>query len=363
MKCKKQLSAMKWIGRKGIRKLNRGRFFTVLFTLAFLTATVRTLFFNGIFGSLKKDFPGLPGTMAEDEIKRQIRREQDSMVLDPDAGAAEEVRSSAGIAEKVEDSYEDGIAEDIQTMDTTEIVSELKSYIENFEGVYGIHFLSLFDDTEFGINDTDEYDAASTTKVPLNLYIFRKIEEKLIDPENTMAYTEEDYCEGTGIIQYAEIGTEYTVRELCRLSIVESDNVATNMLKRLIGGGEVYRRFMKQSGGLVVDFDKNISCPRDMSLYLKMTHEFFLENKELGGELISYLSETALESRLDKLLPPDVTVAHKIGTQLRSVHDVGIIYSEKPYILSVMSKDVDEDEAPDVIANISKKVYDFVMGE
>jgi beta-lactamase class A len=134
------------------------------------------------------------------------------------------------------------------------------------------------------------------------------------------------------------------------------------MLKRLIGGEKVYREFMKQSGGIVVDYDRNISCPKDMSLYLKMVYDFYKENEELGGELMEYLQNTAFNDRLNKLLPPNVKVAHKVGTQVRAVHDVGIIYAEKPYILSVMSKDVDEAEAPDVIANISEKVYKFVAG-
>jgi len=354
MKYKGHLSDIKWIGNRKIkRKLNKYRFFAVLFTLALIAATVQILLINRTFTPLKEDFFNLTDTEVEDEKKQQISEEQNSEVLNP----------VADIDKRVRDPHEEENEDNIKTMDTTEIVSELKSYIEKYEGIYGIHFLSLFDDTEFGINDTEEYDAASTTKIPLNLLVFKRIEERLIDPENTMIYTEEDYSGGTGSIQYAEVGTEYTIRELCRLSIVESDNVATNMLKRLIGGGEVYRWFMKQSGGLVVDYNKNVSCPRDMSLYLKMAHEFYISNKELGGELIDYLSNTVLDGRLNKLLPSDVTVAHKIGTQLRAVHDVGIIYSKKPYILSVMSKDVNEDEAPDVIANISKKVYEFVMGE
>ena len=42
-----------------------------------------------------------------------------------------------------------------------------------------------------------------------------------------------------------------------------------------------------------------------------------------------------------------------------SYHDVGIVFSDRPYIISIMSKNIDVSEVYKVIANISKKVYDF----
>jgi beta-lactamase class A len=170
---------------------------------------------------------------------------------------------------------------------------------------------------------------------------------------------QEDYEEGTGDIQYESIGSKYSIAELSRLSIVSSDNVASNMLKRLLGMSNV-RQYMSELGGSVVDEGKNISCPKDMGIYMKEVYNFYMEDKVLGNELMHSLLNTEFNDRIPALLPKGVKVAHKIGTQVEVVNDVGIIFAENPYILSVMSKDVNEDEAPEVLANISKKVYNYV---
>ena len=247
-------------------------------------------------------------------------------------------------------------------IDTSSLKSQLSKYIKGFKGKYGIYYINLADGASFGINDDDQYIAASTVKIPINLYLFRKIEAGTINSQNTMTYISKDYEPGTGILQYRKQGTKYKIQELSRLSIEYSDNVATNMLIRLLGMSN-YKNFMKQLGGSIV-VDRNISCPKDMAIYIKRVYEFSHSNKVLGGQLIKYLENTEFNDRLPKYLPKSVKVAHKIGNYWggewgSALHDIGIIYTKNPYILAVMSRNVNEAEAYNVIASISKKVYDF----
>lgn len=239
------------------------------------------------------------------------------------------------------------------------IKSKIENYINGFKGQYGVYYINLVNGMEFGINDEDEYTAASTVKVPINLQLFRRIHDGYIDPEGTMTYTKADYEGGTGSIQYQKIGTKYKIRELSRLSIEQSDNVAINMIIRLLGGRAAYKKFMRDVGGTVVDDTKNVSSPKDMALYMKLVYDFYNEDRELGGELIGYLENTIFNDRIPKLLPEDVKVAHKIGNQVGCLHDVGIVFGKEPYVISIMSKNVLESEAYDVIAKISRLVYDF----
>ncbi|HEY5562815.1 MAG TPA: serine hydrolase [Clostridiaceae bacterium] len=81
---------------------------------------------------------------------------------------------------------------------------------------------------------------ASTVKVPINLYIFTQIAEGKIDPNTSIEYTATDFETGTGSIQYESYGKEYTIKELQRLSIEQSDNVAINMLLRYVGIDKVH---------------------------------------------------------------------------------------------------------------------------
>jgi len=237
---------------------------------------------------------------------------------------------------------------------------DIENYISNFKGRYGIYYINLVDNSEFGINDKEEYIAASTVKIPINLYLYNKIKDGSVNPDGTMPYLEEDYEGGTGKLQFEKIGNRYTVRELSRLSIEISDNVATNILLKLLGRYNV-KKFMRDLGGIVVSDERNISCPRDMALYMKQLYIFCKNSGDLGKELMGYFQNTVFSDRIPKLLPKSVKIAHKIGNQIGAYHDVGIVFAKKPYIIAIMSKDIENhEEAYNVIAKISKKVYDFV---
>ncbi len=243
---------------------------------------------------------------------------------------------------------------------TGKLKSELESYIEGFEGKYGIYYYNLYDGEAFGINEEDEFTAASTIKVPLNLYLYEKIKSGNVNPDGTLRYLQQDYEGGTGIIQGENFGKKYTLTNLSELSIKNSDNIATNMLFRYLGKYNV-KEYMRQKGAKVVYDDKNVSCPKDMALYMKLVYEFCEKNSTIGNGLMDSLLNTEFNDRLPALLPDTVKVAHKIGTQVKVINDVGIVFADKPYIISVMTDNINEDEAAQVIANISKKVFDHVQ--
>ena len=66
------------------------------------------------------------------------------------------------------------------------------------------------------------------------------------------------------------------------------------------------------------------------------------------------MKNTIFHDRLDKYLPYEI-VAHKIGSYNEYTHDTGIVYSERPYSLSVYTKSIN----PEPIAKLSKIIYDL----
>ncbi len=241
-----------------------------------------------------------------------------------------------------------------------QLKAEIANYLQNYKGQYGVYYYDLTTGQEFGINDEDQFTSASCEKVPMNLYLYQQIQSGAVNPQATLTYTQADYEDGTGSIQYQRVGTKYTIDELSKLSIVESDNVATNMLIRLLGIQNI-KNYMRQVGGQVVVDDQNVSSPRDMGLYMKLVYEFYENGGTFGDELMNDLLNTELyDDRLPALLPKSVKVAHKIGNEVGVINDVGIVFADRPYIVAVMSQGVNEEEAPAVIANISKMIYDAV---
>jgi beta-lactamase class A len=257
-------------------------------------------------------------------------------------------------------------ADDITLQGVKELKKSISTYIDKQTGEFSVYYLNLSDGSQFGINDTEVFVAASTIKIPINFYLFKEIEAGDVSKTDKVTYLSRDYEGGTGDLQYEKKGTIYTVDELSKLSIELSDNVATNMLQRFLGGRSVIRGYMKKLGGIVTYGDKNITCAKDMALYMKRVYEFSVSNPKLGGHLIDYFENTIFNDRIPKLLPKDIKVAHKIGNFWSeewgaALHDIGIVYADKPYIISVMTKKADEDETYDAIANISKMVYEYVV--
>jgi len=236
--------------------------------------------------------------------------------------------------------------------------------IKGYNGEYGIYYIDLKTGTGFGINEMEEYFAASTVKIPINLYLYKTIEDGEINPNSTMKYIEEDYELGTGRIQGEPFGKEYSIKELSRLSIIYSDNIAANMLIRLIGRYN-FKDYMRDIGGNVVVYKENTSCPRDMAIYMREVYMFYMRNPDLGRQLINCFENTVYNDRIPKLIPENVRVAHKIGNwPPLEYHDVGIVFCDRPYVISIMTKDnKDYEEACYAIANISKKVYDFISNQ
>jgi beta-lactamase class A len=240
----------------------------------------------------------------------------------------------------------------------TKLINDITKFISTKKGTYGITFYSLTNAQSFSINGSLDYVAASTKKVPINLYLYQLITEKKINPNEKMTYTKADYEGGTGIIQYKKYGTKYTIRELSRLSIVYSDNCATNMLSRKLGRTNILN-YMEKLVKHKVNRTKNISSPDDMQIYMSEVLKFQKSYPVLGNQFLYDLEHTVFNDRIPRYLPKNVKIAHKIGNQVRALSDVGIVFAGKPYIVCIMTKDINEGETYKNIGTISKMIYDF----
>jgi hypothetical protein len=240
---------------------------------------------------------------------------------------------------------------------------ELKKLVEDFvsrqSGRYGVTFIDLATGESFGVNDKEEYIAASTSKLPMVLLLYTKIESGEVDPDMLLEYKESDLEYGTGIIQNSPFGTKYTVRETAELSIRKSDNCGINMIIDLLGIENI-RQYIVDLGGVVYYDKRHRSCPYDMALVARELYRRYLENPVVYEKLIEDLENTDWHDRIDASLPKDVRVAHKIGNQTRTANDVGIVFASHPYVLSVMTGDVDFGTACNKIAELSRMIYDFV---
>lgn len=239
-----------------------------------------------------------------------------------------------------------------------ELQKLITDYTKNLPGKYGVTYIDLATGEMVNVNDKIEYIAASTSKLPINVLLYKNIEAGKVKLEDKLVYKQEDLETGTGTIIGTAYGTEYTVRETSKLAITKSDNCGVNMLIRLLGIENV-RQYIDDVGGQVHYGKTHRSCPYDMAQIAQDLYKLYLNNEDVYGELLNNMENTDWHDRIDANLPPEVKVAHKIGNQIRTRNDVGIVFATHPYVLSIMTDKVNEDAATKSIAALSKKIYDF----
>jgi beta-lactamase class A len=240
----------------------------------------------------------------------------------------------------------------------------LNQYLAAQDGTYGVFVIDLTTGQSLGINSDTVFPAASTFKLPMSLYILNLASQGKVDLNEQLAYQESDYEDGTGILQDSiSVGDTYPIKELIKLAITQSDNIATHMLLDRFGIQNVYD-YMHQLGGQVTEYDDETigTTPKEMARYMRSARGTkAVTDPALRQFLIDCLENTAFVDRTAAGVPEGVAVAHKIGTLPNVVNDVALVLApDHPFIISAFSKDVNDDQAPQVITDVTRQVYDFL---
>ena len=181
------------------------------------------------------------------------------------------------------------------------------------------------------------YFSASVPKALYALYLYKLAEDGLLDLDSMHEFTYADANWGSGIIQRRyEFGAMFSLRELLRLNISESDNVATLMLRR-IHGLDGYKELISSIGGnpdLVGSrvMNSNLTA-NEAGLFARAIFEYV----ESGGRYSHEMRAHLLNNQFP-FITSDYPVASKTGwTSPRAWHDMAIIYAPSPFTLVILS--------------------------
>lgn len=281
---------------------------------------------------------------------------------------------------KIVENKIESIEEEVKEKEVINLTQEIAKSVDEILGEYkenvSIYFKNLNTNEEYSLNGDKYYVAASTTKVPLCMTILDDVNNGSKIINDILYFIEADREGGSGSLYYLDTIPNLTINEAIYLSIVDSDNIAKNMLSRVTTSS-------------VTDYMRNITGDNNIpygnyttaNQFGKVLERLYQnpDNNPYYNNLISYMTETNYHDRLDKYIDYD-KVAHKIGNYYRYYHDVGIIYGKDPYILVVLTKDIGElsdepynnegederfvldwgEEACEIIAQISKEIYNLV---
>lgn len=233
--------------------------------------------------------------------------------------------------------------------------SEIKAYIGTNERKFGLYYYDLNSGKTIEINSNKEFAAASTVKVPMNMVLLDMVNQGKISLNETMRYNKStDYEGGTGILQSKDLSKPIALKTLSEYSIIYSDNIATHMIMRKINKNYMRDSFDKMLGHKTTRTG-NVTTAKDSGTFLKLLYNNPNKNPYYS-ELINYMKRTSFHDRIDKYIPQNIT-AHKIGNYGAYVNDIAIVYTNRPYVLVVLTNELPE--SSEKIAHISKMVYDY----
>lgn len=177
---------------------------------------------------------------------------------------------------------------------------------------------------------------------------------------------------GSGVLQYAETGSAFTLEELLNLMVSISDNIATNIIFDRVGAGTVERMaqklglehtsFTRKMYELESPLPSNVSTAGDLTLMLVALEEGRVAGKELSKLGIRMMIETTDKERIGRYLGiDDVVVANKVGTVTGIIGDMSLIYfSDRPPVAltAAVKNPQEQEDALRLIGRLAKLVVE-----
>ncbi len=226
--------------------------------------------------------------------------------------------------------------------------------IRRFPGDVGFYYRVLGEDSVWTHNPDLPLIAASVIKVPIMVAAFRDIARGKLDPNETIAVKPEDKMPSCGALTYMHDGLSVTLGDLITLMIILSDNTATNLLIDLLTPERV-NRAMEELGipGIVLRrrlFEPELSrqgiqntvTARGVGTLLERMSAGDLLGDRADRDMIGILLNQRLNGKLPFFLHgKGIRCAHKTGEDDDITHDVGIVYARKPFVICMLSNNVD----------------------
>ncbi|HBL85228.1 MAG: hypothetical protein A2Y17_03270 [Clostridiales bacterium GWF2_38_85] len=233
--------------------------------------------------------------------------------------------------------------------------TKLDSLIANY--AYDTSFLAIriSDGSYIAYNIDDTYICASTVKAPYALYIYQQIANGAASLNDSIKYQSYHYTSGSGVLKYSDIGSTYSIKTLLNYSMVKSDNIAYMMLYDKFGNGASSMLASAGCKNSYSDYDWPLVSARDAAIWWNEIYEFkdsCSEGKDLFNLCLSVSSPITYDA-----IGMNVQFAHKSGWVHNVCHEAGIIMTNDPYILIVLTtKSYTNDTYTSHIVNVVREI-------
>ncbi len=218
------------------------------------------------------------------------------------------------------------------------IENKFRQVSGNLSGTYAFYVIDLETGVSFGENEKEVLTAASLIKLPVLATLFTAAERGELD------------------LEAKPRGSNLTFRELAREMGKKSNNQAQIAVVKELGEEKV-QALIDKVGMNETSYSKNKTTSLDLGIFFQKLWNKEIVSEKSRDEILGYLTDTIYEDWIKKGIP-EVRVAHKYGREVHVISDAGIVFSDSPFVLVIMSQGVIDKEADEVIPLIAASVFE-----
>lgn len=180
------------------------------------------------------------------------------------------------------------------------------------------------------------------------------ISEEIVYDKATM------YKAGSGKIQSMDDGTTFTIKDFFEYTLLYSDNVAYQQLRKRYGYSTM-TALASKLGTRTLLLGGNSMSARDAGTLFKEIYRFVQNDEDFDNASYGNLMKNAmLQGNHTVIIPSGVSPSramHKYGWDTNAYHDAAVVLDETPYVLAVFSDlDVGGDDVNAFLRGIVKRV-------
>lgn len=199
--------------------------------------------------------------------------------------------------------------------------------------------------------------AASSIKILVCVMLLEMEKEGKVNLDEELLVTMDNLKQDTGIIKYQEEDTYYSIKDLIRLTIVESDNTAYIKLVNYVGKDKL-EEYGKSIGAIHTMEGKDlfglINC-EDMICYWEKVREYIINNSKYSNEFYEWLSNPSFEI-VEKSSIDNNNFVKKYGSWDIAYHEAGYVEEENPFYLIILTQKLKCDDKEKFVNETARRI-------
>jgi len=257
------------------------------------------------------------------------------------------------------------------------LTERLQAIIDDSPNPAGVAVRDLsgrYGDAQIEVNGTFRPKAASVIKLWILTELLRKVDCGAASLTDGVLVLPSDVVDGTGELQHETFPQTVTLYRLAEYMIKYSDNTATNVLIKYLGGFAPVNALIDSMNQRETTLARKMldteAAKRGEENYLSANDVVSLLGAVWDGQVLSapsrelmihFMLEQTINTKIPAALPPGVPVAHKTGELPDASHDVGYYLIPGTEIAVAFVTSGTEVTGAETVRQLARAVYDYLQ--